>query len=210
MTRLCGARGRPRDDVREQVILDTAVALLAEVGYDRMSMDALATRAQASKATIYRRWPGKAELVVEAVRRRSSHEFATADTGSLRGDLLATLRRTACTVGADDAALVAGVVLAMRTDPELAALMRGQVVEDKRSATHALVERAVARGEVPADVDRDLVHELAPAMVFFRLLVSGEPLDEPFFLHLVDDVLLPLLTDPATTPAPPNPRKDSA
>jgi len=210
VTRLCGARGRPRDDVREQVILDTAVALLAEVGYDRMSMDALATRAQASKATIYRRWPGKAELVVEAVRRRSSHEFATADTGSLRGDLLATLRRTACTVGADDAALVAGVVLAMRTDPELAALMRGQVVEDKRSATHALVERAVARGEVPADVDRDLVHELAPAMVFFRLLVSGEPLDEPFFLHLVDDVLLPLLTDPATTPAPPNPRKDSA
>lgn len=210
MTRLCGARGRPRDDVREQVILDTAVALLAEVGYDRMSMDALATRAQASKATIYRRWPGKAELVVEAVRRRSSHEFATADTGSLRGDLLATLRRTACTVGADDAALVAGVVLAMRTDPELAALMRGQVVEDKRSATHALVERAVTRGEVPADVDRDLVHELAPAMVFFRLLVSGEPLDEPFFLHLVDDVLLPLLTNPATTPAPPNPRKDSA
>jgi len=210
VTRLCGARGRPRDDVREQVILDTAVALLAEVGYDRMSMDALATRAQASKATIYRRWPGKAELVVEAVRRRSSHEFATADTGSLRGDLLATLRGTACTVGADDAALVAGVVLAMRTDPELAALMRGQVVEDKRSATHALVERAVARGEVPAEVDRDLVQELAPAMVFFRLLVSGEPLDEPFFLHLVDDVLLPLLTDPATTPAPPNPRKDSA
>ena len=81
-----------RAAARRQAILDAALALLMEVGYDRLSMDALAERARAGKATIYRHWSGKAEVVVEAIRCRKCDDFpAPADTGSLRGDLLASL-----------------------------------------------------------------------------------------------------------------------
>ena len=86
--------GRPRDDAREQAILDAAIDLVAEIGYDAMSIEAVAARAKSSKATIYRRWPGKAELVAEAMRRRSEPVLEDLpDTGSLRGDLLALVQR---------------------------------------------------------------------------------------------------------------------
>ena len=86
-------RGRGREVTqREFAICDAALALLAEVGYDRMSMDAVAARARASKATIYRRWPGKRELVLEAVRTRVADIVEPPDTGSLSGDIIATLR----------------------------------------------------------------------------------------------------------------------
>jgi AcrR family transcriptional regulator len=117
----------PRAEAREQAILDAALELIREVGYDRLSMDALAERAHAGKATIYRRWTGKAQLVAEAIRRRKSEHEIDSDTGSLRGDLLSALGQT-CTSLSLDEAIVAGVMSAMRTDPELAALMRAQVI----------------------------------------------------------------------------------
>ena len=86
---------------RDAAICDATLALLAEVGYDRMSMDAVAARAKASKATIYRRWPGKQELVLDAVRSRAPGMAVPEDTGSLRGDLLATYRSAAHGVAAD-------------------------------------------------------------------------------------------------------------
>src|ERR1700752_4704934 len=86
--------GRPRDEGREQAILDAAIDLVAEIGYDAMSIEAVATRARSSKATIYRRWPGKAELVAEAMRRRSEPVLEDLpDSGSLRGDLLTLVQR---------------------------------------------------------------------------------------------------------------------
>src|SRR5580693_10631580 len=86
--------GRPRDEGREQAIRDAAIELLAEVGYDAMSIEAVAVRARSSKATIYRRWPGKAELVAEAIRRRSEPALQDIpDTGSLRSDLRVLVQR---------------------------------------------------------------------------------------------------------------------
>lgn len=209
----CGhARGRPRDEQREQAILDAAVELLGEVGYDRMSMESVAHRARASKATIYRRWPGKAELVVEAVRRRTCADLAPVDTGSLRGDLLAFLAAAGLPI-AEDATLLSGVILAMRSDPTLATLLREQMSGDKAAAAVALVTRAIQRGELPATADARLVPEIAPAVVFFRLLVTGEPVDQTFLVHLVDDVLIPLLGRPSSTPTrrhSPQSRKDNA
>src|SRR6185437_11527321 len=84
------ARGRPRDPQRRQAVLDAALALIAEVGYDRTTVDAIAHRAGVSKPTLYRRWPhGKPELVADAIRDRHAEINQTPDTGSLRGDLLA-------------------------------------------------------------------------------------------------------------------------
>jgi len=108
--------GRPRDESREQAILDAAIDLLAEVGYEGMSIEAVAVRAKSSKATIYRRWPGKAELVADAMRRRSEPILEDLpDTGSLRSDLLALALRMFDGMKGVDGGLMCGLAVAVRT-----------------------------------------------------------------------------------------------
>jgi AcrR family transcriptional regulator len=178
---------------RDAAICDATLALLLEVGYDRMSMDAVASRAHASKATIYRRWPGKQELVLDAVRARGVGLTVAEDTGSLRGDLVATYRSAIHGSAADDADLIAGVLRAMRTAPELADCVRSQVIESKCDVSRVIVARAVGRGELPAETDPLILHEVASALWFHRVLVVGGPVDDAFIAHVVDDVLMPLL-----------------
>ena len=178
---------------RDAAICDATLALLLEVGYDRMSMDAVASRAHASKATIYRRWPGKQELVLDAVRARGVGLTVAEDTGSLRGDLVATYRSAIHGSAADDADLIAGVLRAMRTAPELADCVRSQVIESKCDVSRVIVARAIARGELPAETDPLILHEVASALWFHRVLVVGGPVDDAFIAHVVDDVLMPLL-----------------
>jgi AcrR family transcriptional regulator len=178
---------------RDVAICDATLALLLEVGYDGMSMDAIAARAHASKATIYRRWPGKQELVLDAVRGRGVGLTVAEDTGSLRGDLVATYRSAVHGSAADDADLIAGVLRAMRTAPELADCVRSQVIESKCDVSRVIVARAVARGELPAETDPLILHEVASALWFHRVLVVGGPVDDAFIAHVVDDVLMPLL-----------------
>jgi AcrR family transcriptional regulator len=178
---------------RDVAICDATLALLLEVGYDRMSMDAIAARAHASKATIYRRWPGKQELVLDAVRARGVGLTVAEDTGSLRGDLVATYRSAVHGSAADDADLIAGVLRAMRSTPELADCVRSQVIESKCDVSRIIVARAVARGELPAETDPLILHEVASALWFHRVLVVGGPVDDAFIAHVVDDVLIPLL-----------------
>ena len=178
---------------RDAAICDATLALLLEVGYDRMSMDAVAARAHASKATIYRRWPGKQELVLDAVRARGVGLTVAEDTGSLRGDLMATYRSAIHGSAADDADLIAGVLRAMRTAPELADCVRSQVIESKCDVSRVIVARAIARGELPAETDPLILHEVASALWFHRVLVVGGPVDDGFIAHVVDDVLMPLL-----------------
>jgi AcrR family transcriptional regulator len=178
---------------RDVAICDATLALLLEVGYDRMSMDAIAARAHASKATIYRRWPGKQELVLDAVKARGVGLMVAEDTGSLRGDLVATYRSAVHGAAADDADLIAGVLRAMRTAPELADCVRSQVIESKCDVSRIIVARAVARGELPAETDPLILHEVASALWFHRVLVVGGPVDDAFIAHVVDDVLIPLL-----------------
>jgi AcrR family transcriptional regulator len=187
------AGGTGRGAVRESAICEAALELLLEVGYDRMSMDAVAARARASKATIYRRWPGKRELVADAIRCRAPHHVEPPDTGSLRGDIVATLATVGEGIGSEDADLLAGVLRAMRGAPEIAETLRAQMLEDKRSVGRTIVARAVARGELGPDADPEVFHEVAPALMFFRVLVTGQPVDEGFLAHVADDVLVPLL-----------------
>ena len=189
-----GSRGA----TRETAILRATLELLAESGYDQLSIDAVAARAQASKATIYRRWPGKAALVITAIRRHAGQPAAAApDTGSLRSDLLAALQVMRSSLSGQDAALILGLVTAMHRDPELAGAVRDQVLQAKREVFGAVIARAAARGDVPAATDGALLAEVSSAVLFSRLLVTGEPLDDAFTRHLVDAVLLPALGQPS-------------
>jgi len=170
-----------------------------------MSMDLLAARAHAGKATIYRRWANKAEVVAEALRRSSGAEADSClppDTGSLRDDLLEAVRRLAAIISSEDGDFVAGLMMAMRADPVLAALIREHVLTAKKQIGPLLVARAITRGELAPGTDPWPINETLPGVLFMRQLLTGDPLDEEFFRHLVDDLLLPLLHAPAT-PAPP-------
>jgi AcrR family transcriptional regulator len=187
----------PRAEAREQAILDAALELLMEVGYDRLSMDALAERAHAGKATIYRHWSGKAQVVAEAVRRLKHADLApVVRTGSLRGDLLATMTGLCVAMTDIESAILVGVLSAMRTDPELADLVRSQINDTKIAQFEVIIAEAVRRGELPQGSSADLIGEVVPALFITRLVVLGQPVDEAFAVHVVDDVALPLLLNP--------------
>ncbi|MEV4660013.1 TetR/AcrR family transcriptional regulator [Micromonospora sp. NPDC049301] len=169
------------------------IDLLRVVGYDRMTIDAIAARAHVSKATIYRRWDGKAELVVAALRDRHVGVHNPPDTGSLRGDLIELLRATAA-ICAADCDLMQALTFAMRTNPELERLVRHQVLPAERVASTAILVRAAARGEIPPEAgERDLFHDLAPALTMSRIVAHGLPADDAFLAQVVDQVLIPVL-----------------
>ncbi len=186
-------RGRPRDPQRRRAILDAAMALIAEVGYDRMTVDAIAARSGVSKPTLYRRWPhGKPQLVADAIRERHPEKGAAPDTGSLRGDLLA-LVATHTAKTAEDVHLACGLLTQMRTSPELAAVMNEHVIAEERSRYATILDRARARGELPAGRVSPLFADVAGSIVFGRVTITGEPVDRDFAEELVDHVLLPIL-----------------
>jgi AcrR family transcriptional regulator len=191
-------RGRPRDPSRDAAILEATLDLLAEVGYERVSIDAIASRAGVSKPTIYRRWPGgKPDLAVAAMRVRQAAKAALPDTGSLRGDLLAAVGRLHEQL-VENAGLAAGLATQVRADPELARLFRERVVEAERARLRELVHRAAARGEIADEAAvSPLFSDVAPSLIYTRVLVTDEPVDAVFAAQLVDGVLLPMLT---TTP----------
>jgi AcrR family transcriptional regulator len=195
-----GRAGRPRDDAREQAILDAAIQLVAEVGYDRLTIDGVATRARASKATIYRRWPGKAELVVDAFKRRVPHPMEIPDLGSLRAELDHFMQLLCSHIGGIDGNLLCGLAGACHTDPDLAACFK-RMVNEKPSPMRAVVTRAVARGELPEGSSHELIEEVVPAAALMRSL-QGEPLDGDYIAHLVDDIAFPLLTSSPPSPSP--------
>ncbi len=183
-----------RGEARIQAILEATIELLAEVGYDRMSMDMVASRAKASKATIYRHWPDKTALVLEALKRRGGLVPNLPDTGSLRGDLELYARESAAAAAGVAGSLVVGLLAVASHDPHLGALLSQQFHYEQLPAITALVERARERGEVSPGVDPLLVSEVLPGTLIMHLLVLGLPADEPFIHRLVDDVLVPLLT----------------
>ncbi|CAM4171966.1 TetR/AcrR family transcriptional regulator [Nocardia ninae] len=179
---------------REQAILAATVELLGEIGYAAMTMDAVAARAQASKATIYRRWPGKPALVKAAMDAHDAAYVAEIpDTGTVRDDLIAAL--VALTAQVDDhyVTMMTGLMHAMRVDTELGVALRAHVADEDLGPFRTIVDRAVARGELPEGTATELAHQVSEGQIMRRMFL-GEPLDRAFLTDLVDDLLLPILT----------------
>jgi AcrR family transcriptional regulator len=208
--RLAGMRSpagpvrRPRGEVREEAILDAALEVVAEAGFERATVGAIAERAGASKATIYRRWPGKSELVADAIRRRAKPARpAMPDTGTLRGDLLAVVESIHQVMTSKLGLVLFGLLVAMRTDPVLADLVQAQMIPRMLPPDNP-VSRAAARGELRPDADPSLVPRVAAPVINANLMLTGGRLSESFLPALVDDILIPLLTaerEPSRHPA---------
>lgn len=175
---------------RELEIFDATLAILAEVGYDLLTMDAVATRAKASKATLYRRWKGKPELVVAAIMSRKG-ETVIPDTGTLRGDLLTAYCGTGGISDPLAQSVLAAVVIAMGRDPEFAEVYRRDFINPKIAASHVIYERARERGEVHRDADLSVLAPALAGIILHRVFLLGEQVTPELVGHVLDEVVLP-------------------
>lgn len=187
------AQVRPRvTGDREDEILDATVRVLSDVGYDRLTMDQVATEARASKATLYRRWDDKASLVVDAVSRAKGMPDPTlSDTGSLRSDLLTVFCGPAGVTQHLPMSVLAGLLTAVNTDPELSAAWRERFLAPRMAVAHEIFARAQRRGEISADADLALLHTVLPSVCAFHHTVMGHEVDDDFVARVLDQVLLP-------------------
>jgi AcrR family transcriptional regulator len=187
-------RGRPRDPKRDAAIYEAAIELLAEAGFEGMTLEAVAHRAGVSKPTIYRRCPeGKGQLVAAAIIARRELKPPAHDTGTLRGDLLATVGDMVEHMR-ENAQLAAGLVRQLRESAELAEIFREHVIEPERARWTAIVERAEARGELAPGSAPSMFPDVAPSLIHAHMTFpSPNELGEPFVTELVDRVLLPIL-----------------
>ena len=186
--------GRKRDHTRDPEILDAALDVLAETGYDGMTIDMVAARAKAGKATLYRRWASKSELVLDAVACMKSTDVDLAsppDTGSLRGDLVALVKTPTIRESERKLKVMAGIVSMIARDPELASAAQEALVEPRAAANRIIFQRAIDRGEIPADVDIDRLCLIGPAMVAYRTLMLRKPVDREFMIGNIDRIILP-------------------
>ncbi|MEV6169431.1 TetR/AcrR family transcriptional regulator [Streptomyces sp. NPDC051954] len=181
---------------REAELYTAVLDLLREVGYDALTMDAVATRTRSSKATLYRQWGGKAELVARAVRhnKKPSGAIDEVDTGSLKGDLHAmTMRSDDCEMERNSA-LMRGLAMAMHGNPDLLSAFREHLVEPEMAEFKSLVQRGIDRGEVRPDnpaIDY-MVHMMIGAFAACTL-IDEQPPTQAFLLSYIDAVVLPAL-----------------
>jgi AcrR family transcriptional regulator len=186
-------RHRPRvEGDREEQILEATVDVVADLGYDRLTMDAVATAAKASKATLYRRWSTKADLVVDAISRAKGCPVPEAiDTGSLRGDLIVM----SCDAGGftDELpmSVMAGLLTALHRDPDLQRAFQERFLAPRIAVTNRIYERAVERGEIAPDVDVQLLSTTLPAVIIHHAFILGIEPTEDLILRVIDNVILP-------------------
>ncbi|MGW3198640.1 TetR/AcrR family transcriptional regulator [Streptomyces sp. NPDC001118] len=198
MTAPAARRGRPRSEDADERILKAAHELLLQRGYDRFAMDEAAVRAGVAKTTLYRRWPTKDHLLVALVAKIQD-EVPVADTGDVRQDLVVYLtaiagglnrmRRVGRTAGDDPSAgVVAELVAAAARHPDVGEAVRALFAR-RNTLPLALLDRARERGELRADSSSAVLFDQLAGALYYRLLVTGEPIGPAYVAELVDQVL---------------------
>ena len=183
---------------REDEILAIAIELVAEVGFERASVDAIAASAGTSKTTLYRRWSNKSELIVEAVRRRTGVSFWFADQGSFRADVLCAVHLFSDWL-VRDGAILRALVDAGRRDPLLQTEIQRQLAQPNEAMWEdCVIDRARQRGELRSDVDLSWFSELCQAVLLARLLLLDAPAGDAYLQRLTDEVVLPMFAQPNT------------
>lgn len=187
--------GRERDHSRDAVILEATLDVLAEVGYEGTTVDIVAARAQAARATVYRRWATKADLVLDAVARLGPDEIDLAqlpDTGSLRDDLFAASQPETTPDQWRRVRIISGLHTAAAREPRIAAVLTGGGVQPWIEVNRILIRRAVDRGEY-GPVEVDALAQVIPLMCTARVAVQQLPITPDYAAALIDSVLLPAL-----------------
>jgi AcrR family transcriptional regulator len=185
-----GQRGRPRSQEADRAILTATVDLLGSRGLAAMSIEEVAARAGVGKATIYRRWSSKGLLALDAFVTSFQEQQPLPDTGTLRGDLIAALTAWVRAVTQTSmGSMLTGLIAEAQHDEELRAGWRDRVLEPLRTQHRIMLDRAIARGEIPATVDREVVLDLFFGAAQQRLLFGQLPLTDDFIREVVDVIL---------------------
>ncbi len=185
--------GRPRDPSRDEAIRAATLRLVAEEGYDTLTMDAVAAEAGVGKATIYRRWRTKQDLVVDAIFGLDHVLSIPPDTGSLEEDIRQFMHLVVETARSPAGAVLQSLLPAMHHRPELREAYRAGPLRVWRAAYAEMWIRAEARGEVRPGMAQSPTAEATSAMIVQRWLLTGEPLDEAYADHVLEDVIMPLV-----------------
>jgi AcrR family transcriptional regulator len=178
---------------RESELLAVTLQLLQEHGYDRLSLEAVATTARASKATLYRRWPTKAELVLAAFVEGTRQVAVDPDTGTLRGDLLQLGEAIRAHVSAH-AGTIRAVLVEMSRSADLAQQMQEQFLDQREALMADVLAKAVARGEIKASAITGNLWDVLPGYIIYRAILTGQVPSVEAVRELVDNVLIPSLT----------------
>jgi AcrR family transcriptional regulator len=180
---------------RETELLAVTLQLLQEHGYDRLTVDGVAAAARASKATVYRRWPSKAELVLAAFIEGIRQVAVPPDTGTLRGDLL-QLGELVCEQARQHASTIRAVLVEVSRNPALNDAMQHQFIEQRKALIHHILHQAVDRGEIDDAAIIDEIWDLLPGYLIFRSLTPTRLPTQHTVQTLVDNVVIPSLTRP--------------
>lgn len=181
--------GRPRDERADKAILSATLELMAESGVHDLRVDDVAGRAGVGKATIYRRYRSKDELITAAVAGLVS-EITVPDTGQTRDDLLALMHGAVKVYrGSVQAAVMPSLVEAISRDGELARLVREGFVSGRRTALRTVLERGIERRDLRVDLDIELALDVLGGPLFYRLLITGGPIDEQLAEGVVELIL---------------------
>jgi AcrR family transcriptional regulator len=192
-------RGRSRDPEVDEAILAAAMELLAEVGYARLTMDQVAARARVGKASVYLRWPNKVALVAEAIQHQSAVVPEVPDTGSLREDMRTFLHALLRSKSSAQRA-VAAVTGEIASNPELAKAWRQGVAGTLLACTREMVDRAIAREELPASSDTELLALLPVTLLQSWRQAHGQAPDDVVVDRIVAQFFTPAGPAPGRVP----------
>jgi len=182
-------RGRPRSAEADQAILDATIEEFAEHGYDGLTVEAVAARAGVGKATIYRRYCSKVDLVLAAAAAVAEQTVPVPDTGTVRGDLRSIAGNLVRLLTEGPIGRTSRMIVAeMQRNPELAGAHRDFIAR-RRRGTELVVRRGIERGELRRGTEPAIVADLLSAPVFYRHLMTGDPLDAPFLDAVVDAIV---------------------
>jgi AcrR family transcriptional regulator len=167
-------RGRPRDEAARRRILQAALDLMEESAFTQMTMEAIAERAGASKTTVYRWWPNKAALAIEAFREAVAPELPLRDTGSLRQDLTTQMQNFARVLSGRGGCMLRSFLVAARCDPEVAEAFRSLWSDPRRAEAKQMLRQKQSNGQLRRDADLDLVLDSLYGPLYYRFLVKNE------------------------------------
>lgn len=183
------APGRPRSTASRQAILKAAYEILREGGFAGFTVEGVAARAGAGKATIYRWWQGKGTLAIEAFLTAVTPRMDVKETGSAIVDLRAQVQHAARIYRGRTGQLLRELIALGQEDGETSKRLRTDFVQPRRESSIRLLQRAIASGQLPAQIDVDVLSDALWGPIFHRLLVSHMPIDQDFIGKLLDLVL---------------------
>jgi AcrR family transcriptional regulator len=192
---------RRRGDVLVEAIHEAVMAELATRGYDALTIEGVAERAQTGKASIYRRWPTKLELVLDTVDAAMPSIGSAPDTGSVRDDLLTVMRRIAKHMNSRAGTAVRACMTDLKSNADLAAAVREHLVEPRKRVIVDILRRGVERGEVSGPAITDRVVEAGPMLLYAERTQRGAALRDATVVGIVDEILMPLLRPAGGAPA---------